>query len=414
MRYLDVTQILGGDTMTSSCVLSKAGIGYRVSALIDTGANGYAFIDQSLLKLLTRMLVPFIQSLPHSIPIKGYNGISGQPITHFVHLILTIDHRIQSFTPFLITNHGNNGIILGRKLLAQHGVLPDCTNKRLIWPSLYPPTYNCARQIMIQLRDEPKINYRHQRAADRRDALFAQEDIKIKKLTKKTIQPLSATLNSTGKNLQIDTANIINTKKTVNVNRKPLVTIRSQQRSIYTPDPSLNSTQKNSVDIAAISGPALHLNGRRHDNEFFTSSLYEIDALVSEKLQDQRSQKTKSAIAVIAEIHQIKHSTILAPLKKIDDNLKIPQEFSDFADVFSKAESDILPPHRSYDHKIILEGDGEKGLKYSPLYRMSLNELETVKKWIVDNLSKGFIEPSQAPFAAPILFVKKADGNLRL
>lgn len=156
------------------------------------------------------------------------------------------------------------------------------------------------------------------------------------------------------------------------------------------------------------------MNGRRHDNELFTSSLYEIDALISEKLQDQRSQKTKSAIAVIAEIHQIKHSTILAPLKKIDDNLKIPQEFSDFADVFSKAESDILPPHRSYDHKIILEGDGEKGLKYSPLYRMSLNELETVKKWIVDNLSKGFIEPSQAPFAAPILFVKKADGNLRL
>jgi hypothetical protein len=31
----------------------------------------------------------------------------------------------------------------------------------------------------------------------------------------------------------------------------------------------------------------------------------------------------------------------------------------------------------------------------------------------VDNLSKGFIAESQAPFAAPILFAQKANGGLR-
>jgi hypothetical protein len=31
----------------------------------------------------------------------------------------------------------------------------------------------------------------------------------------------------------------------------------------------------------------------------------------------------------------------------------------------------------------------------------------------VDNLSKGFISESQAPFAAPILFTQKANGGLR-
>jgi hypothetical protein len=30
-----------------------------------------------------------------------------------------------------------------------------------------------------------------------------------------------------------------------------------------------------------------------------------------------------------------------------------------------------------------------------------------------DNLAKGFIEASQAPFASPVLFVKKANGGLR-
>ena len=44
---------------------------------------------------------------------------------------------------------------------------------------------------------------------------------------------------------------------------------------------------------------------------------------------------------------------------------------------------------------------------------MTMAELETVKKYLVNNLEKGFIAPSQAPFAAPILFVKKANGSLR-
>jgi hypothetical protein len=44
---------------------------------------------------------------------------------------------------------------------------------------------------------------------------------------------------------------------------------------------------------------------------------------------------------------------------------------------------------------------------------MTTLELEETKRYLLDNLSKGFIEPSQSPFAAPILFVKKADGRLR-
>ena len=45
---------------------------------------------------------------------------------------------------------------------------------------------------------------------------------------------------------------------------------------------------------------------------------------------------------------------------------------------------------------------------------MIIAELETVKKYLVNNLEKGFIAPSQALFAALILFVKKANGSLQL
>jgi hypothetical protein len=43
---------------------------------------------------------------------------------------------------------------------------------------------------------------------------------------------------------------------------------------------------------------------------------------------------------------------------------------------------------------------------------MSAEELKVVKKYLVDNLDKGFIEPSQALFAALVLFVKKPDRSL--
>jgi hypothetical protein len=71
----------------------------------------------------------------------------------------------------------------------------------------------------------------------------------------------------------------------------------------------------------------------------------------------------------------------------------------------------MLPPHRSYNHKIVLEAKNNLG--YSPLYKITAKELETTKQYLVDNLNKGFIAPSQSPFAALVLFVKKANGSLR-
>ena len=45
---------------------------------------------------------------------------------------------------------------------------------------------------------------------------------------------------------------------------------------------------------------------------------------------------------------------------------------------------------------------------------MSFSENDEVKKQLTDLLSKGFIRPSGSPFGAPILFVRKKDGSLRL
>jgi hypothetical protein len=48
------------------------------------------------------------------------------------------------------------------------------------------------------------------------------------------------------------------------------------------------------------------------------------------------------------------------------------------------------------------------------LYSLSHLELEELKRWVEENLSKGFICASSSPAAAPILFIKKGDGLPRL
>ena len=47
-------------------------------------------------------------------------------------------------------------------------------------------------------------------------------------------------------------------------------------------------------------------------------------------------------------------------------------------------------------------------------YRMAPMELKELKKQLEELLDKGFIRPSTSPWGAPVLFVKKKDGSLRL
>ena len=102
-----------------------------------------------------------------------------------------------------------------------------------------------------------------------------------------------------------------------------------------------------------------------------------------------------------------------APPPPPDPDLSnIPEEYHDFADVFSKSKSDKLPEHRPYDLKINLQDGTEPPL--GAMYSLSQVELEALRTFIDENLNAGMIRPTRSPYGAPILFVKKKDGSLRL
>jgi hypothetical protein len=72
---------------------------------------------------------------------------------------------------------------------------------------------------------------------------------------------------------------------------------------------------------------------------------------------------------------------------------------------------DVLPPYYLYDYKIELEVDHTLG--YRPLYSYTIEELIVLKKYLLENLNKGFIKSSQAPYSSLVLFIKKPNRSLR-
>ena len=83
----------------------------------------------------------------------------------------------------------------------------------------------------------------------------------------------------------------------------------------------------------------------------------------------------------------------------------------EFADVFPE-ELPGLPPQREIEFTIELV-PGAEPISKAP-YRMAPLELQELKEQLQELLERGVIRPSVSPWGAPVLFVKKKDGSMRL
>jgi hypothetical protein len=126
-------------------------------------------------------------------------------------------------------------------------------------------------------------------------------------------------------------------------------------------------------------------------------------------LQDQNPDiDWKGQTITLAEISKIASEEEADP----DPLQGLPPIYHEFAKVFGEEEFKTLPPHRTYDLSIDLK-EGAK-LHHGPLYSMTELESQTLKKWIDEELAAGKIRRSESEAGAPVMFVKKADGSLRL
>lgn len=84
---------------------------------------------------------------------------------------------------------------------------------------------------------------------------------------------------------------------------------------------------------------------------------------------------------------------------------------NEFLEVFPD-ELPGIPPDREIDFGIDVLPDTQPISIL--LYRMAPAELRELKEQLKDLLENGFIRPSVSPWGAPVLFVRKKDGSLRI
>lgn len=172
-----------GESLSFTAQIAHNGHSFSISALGDSGAGGYIYIDSSLAVQAAKAFRLHTLPLPHPIPTEGYDGHPGRPITHALELTLIIDGRKLLRLPMLITDLGRHDLILGRIWFNEFGVLPDCRKGRPLWPEepslKYDITTKMPTILPRSILQRPKQDSQHQEDADRRDRLFQTDDNRL-------------------------------------------------------------------------------------------------------------------------------------------------------------------------------------------------------------------------------------------
>jgi hypothetical protein len=91
---------------------------------------------------------------------------------------------------------------------------------------------------------------------------------------------------------------------------------------------------------------------------------------------------------------------------------RLPERYPRWASVFSEEEINRLPDHTEYNHKIqLIEGAQPP---FGPIYPLSEKELQALREYLRKEHAAGKIRESKSPAGAPIIFIPKPDGSLRL
>jgi hypothetical protein len=138
-------------------------------------------------------------------------------------------------------------------------------------------------------------------------------------------------------------------------------------------------------------------------------------APVLSALQFKRAAKPGKALEVFTVLVRGRESSD-APSEQQDPGVVPSDELEALLKRYECVMPDTLPPglppSRGVGHTIPLEPGARPAFR--PLFRYSPLELQEIERQVKELLLHGHIQPSQSPFGAPVLFVKKKDGSLRM
>ena len=349
---------------------------YRLStvAMIDSGATG-CFINQNL---VTRYQIPVkTKKIPRTLEVVDGREISSGIITESSDNVILEIEKHKERIQFDVTRLGHYPIILGTPWLKNHDPVIHWSRNTIQFDSKH-----CLKHCHSTFAKVKGLsNYHH-------------EDPTIENLeVKRKPQSLSEIIQSVSVPVPVSVSAPVPglvSAPVPDLVSAPVLDLVSVPASVSVP------VSVPVPDLVSVPIPA-------------PDSISNLDSNLdsdSDLISDNFDNSTQLICSLDAE------TLISEPSEKKSLEEAIPKEYHDFLDVFSKESADKLPPHRPYDHKIPLHPNTQP--PFGPIYSLSEPELKALKDYIKENLEKGFIRSSSSPAGAPILFVKKKDGSLRL
>ncbi|KAK4695939.1 hypothetical protein P7C70_g8461, partial [Phenoliferia sp. Uapishka_3] len=357
--------------------------------MVDCGSQSFGMISREYASALQ---VPLLRrKTPRGI--EGFNGSvdSGGLVEYTEPLLVQMGEHFELVSFDVVDSLAHYPIIFGIPWFKIHNPSVDWVANTISFPSSF-----CERSCL--------------KTSDTIDGLPRHPDDKL------AIAPLSGA-------------------RAYEVRRRKLWKQTSKLRKSITVDPSPTSAPPSTAPtpplvappISLVSSAAFRLSSKNCEVFMLRYEDLERSSAISKggvKKESSELPPLKSSAIHIADLDldsplEVNAAHVSNPDLEWDEDEKInfkehvPEIYQDFPEVFDKLWGDKLPRHRSgVDHKIPIQDDTK--IPESRIYPLSESELESIRKYLEENLKRGFIRPSSSPVAAPILFVKKKDGSLRL
>lgn len=159
--------------------------------------------------------------------------------------------------------------------------------------------------------------------------------------------------------------------------------------------------------------PILNLRNRSEQEKSLVRSKQEDVIVAKAQTHAMVSPAALKLSAKGAEIYMLEISELSGNenIGELTEEL-IPTQYQDLREAFSEKTFNELPEHGPSDMKIeFKEGQEPRNTGLRP---MSPVELEELRKYLEENLGKGWIKRSKSPVSAPIVFARKKDGSIRV
>ena len=343
---------------------------FLASAMIDSGATS-CFVDLDFLQ--THQLQPVDKKSAISLTIVDGRSSSAGSVTQEIPLSLSYQDLSETIV-FHVTKIASYDLILGKSWLKTHNPSINWQQDTLQFPKKCcpPKTQKPACPVSV-FNPFSCLSTEYDSDSDLDSDSDPDPD---------TTQPAQiAAQTPTQTQTQTQTQPALTQTKTQTQNQSAPTQIKTQ----FLPAQTQPAQTQPQISCLEVSPKRLRRYARNHELQIYSVS--------REQVLDYLNQKDPSP----EEEYQI--------LRK-----SIPEKYHDLLPLFSRQGANQLPPHRQNDHEISLIPDAK--LPTGPLYDMSPLELQALKKYLDENLEKGFIRPSASPMVSPVLFVRKP-GSLR-